>query len=35
MALSNVAIRNAKFSGKPLKRADEKGLYLLIQAAGR
>lgn len=35
MPLSDTAIRNAKSSEKPYKLSDEKGLYLLINAAGK
>lgn len=35
MALTDTAIRNAKPSAKPYKLADEKGLYLLVNAAGK
>ena len=34
MALSDTAIKNAKPDAKPIKLADEKGLYLLISPAG-
>lgn len=34
MALSDAAIKNAKPGTKPIKLADEKGLYLLISPAG-
>lgn len=34
MALSDLAIRTAKPAEKPRKLADEKGMYLLIQASG-
>jgi len=34
MALSDTAIKNAKPGTKPIKLADEKGLYLLISPAG-
>lgn len=34
MALTDVAIRNAKPKAKPYKLADEKGLYLLVTPAG-
>lgn len=34
MALSDTAIRRLKPSGKPIKQADEKGLFLLITPAG-
>lgn len=35
MPLSDTAIRNAKAKDKPYKMADEKGLYLLINQAGK
>ncbi|MFM2279971.1 MAG: hypothetical protein RLZZ444_2202 [Pseudomonadota bacterium] len=34
MALSDTAIRNLTHGDKPIKKADEKGLYLLIQPSG-
>lgn len=34
MALSDTAIRNLAHGDKPIKKADEKGLYLLIQPSG-
>jgi integrase len=34
MALTDTAIRNAKPGAKPIKLADEKGLFLLIQPSG-
>lgn len=33
--LSDTAVRNAKTAAKPYKMADEKGLYLLVNAAGK
>lgn len=35
MPLSDTSIRNAKASDKPFKMADEKGLYLLVNKAGK
>ncbi|RTL52420.1 MAG: DUF4102 domain-containing protein [Rhodocyclaceae bacterium] len=35
MPLSDIAIRTAKYSDKPVKLSDEKGLYLLINKAGK
>ena len=35
MALTDTAVRNAKPTGKPFKLADEKGLYLLVNATGK
>lgn len=35
MSLADTAIRNAKATDKPRKLADEKGLYLLINQAGK
>jgi integrase len=34
MALTSIAIRNAKPKAKPYKLADEKGLFLLVQPSG-
>lgn len=34
MALTDVAIRGAKHGAKPIKLADEKGLFLLLQPSG-
>lgn len=34
MALTDTAVRNARPAGKPRKRADEKGLYLLLAPSG-
>ena len=34
MALSDIAIRGAKHGLKPIKLADEKGLFLLLQPSG-
>lgn len=35
MPLTDTACRNAKAGEKPLKMADEKGLYLLVNKAGK
>jgi len=35
MPLTDTAIRNAKTKDKPYKMSDEKGLYLLINKAGK
>jgi hypothetical protein len=35
MALTNTGVRNAKAAEKPYKLADEKGLYLLVNNAGK
>lgn len=35
MALTDVAVRNAKFDTKPRKLQDEKSLYLLLNGAGK
>ena len=35
MPLTDTAIRNAKAKDKPYKLSDEKGLYLLINKAGK
>jgi integrase len=35
MPLTDTAVRNAKPGGKPFKLADEKGLYLLVNATGK
>ncbi|MGE0347701.1 tyrosine-type recombinase/integrase [Hydrogenophaga sp.] len=35
MALTDAACRNAKFEDRPKKLADERGLYLLVKAAGK
>jgi hypothetical protein len=35
MPLTNTALRNAKLKQKPYKLADERGLYLLVNAAGK
>lgn len=35
MPLSDPAIKKAKFEGKPKKLTDEKGLFLLVNAAGK
>lgn len=35
MPLSDTTIRNAKTKDKPYKLADEKGLYALINQAGK
>ena len=35
MPLSDQAIKKAKPTDKPYKMADEKGLYLLVNAAGK
>jgi hypothetical protein len=35
MPLTDVACRTAKPGEKPFKLADEKGLYLLVKAAGK
>lgn len=35
MALTDVAVRNAKPKEKPYKKADERGLYLLVKQAGK
>ena len=35
MALTDTAVRNAKPTDKPYKKADERGLYLLVKPAGR
>src|SRR5437660_1355034 len=35
MALTDVAVRNAKPKDKPYKLSDEKGLYLLVSQAGK
>jgi integrase len=35
MPLTDTAVRNAKHVGKPFKLADEKGLYLLVNATGK
>ena len=34
MALTDIMIRNAKHSAKPIKLADERGLFLLLQPSG-
>jgi hypothetical protein len=34
MALSNAAVRSTKPRQKPFKRADDRGLYLLVQTNG-
>jgi hypothetical protein len=34
MALTDTSIRNAKHGPKPIKLADEKGLFLLLQPSG-
>ena len=35
MPLTDTAIRNAKAKKKPYKLSDEKGLYLLVNKAGK
>jgi len=35
MALTDTAVRNAKAKDKPYKKADERGLYLLVKPAGK
>ena len=35
MSLTDTALRNAKAANKPFKLADEKGLYLLVNKAGK
>jgi integrase len=35
MSLTNLACRHAKADGKPIKLADDKGLYLLVNSSGR
>jgi len=35
MALTDTAIKNAKFEGKQFKITDEKGMYLLVNASGK
>lgn len=34
MALTDTMIRNAKHGAKPIKLADERGLFLLLQPSG-
>jgi hypothetical protein len=34
MALTDTMIRNAKHGPKPIKLADERGLFLLLQPSG-
>ena len=35
MALTDLAVRNAKFAGKPFRIADSESMYLLVNAAGK
>ncbi len=35
MALTDTVIRNAKYQGKQIKLSDEKGMYLLVNQAGK
>jgi hypothetical protein len=35
MALTDTIIRNAKYQGKQIKLSDEKGMYLLVNQAGK
>lgn len=35
MKLTDIAVKNLKFTGKPTKHADAKGLYMLVTAAGK
>jgi hypothetical protein len=35
MPLTDLACRRAKSDGKPVKLADDKGLYLLVKPSGR
>ena len=34
MSLSDIAIKNAKYTGTNYRLADDKGLYLLVKEAG-
>jgi len=35
MALTDTAIKKAKFENKQYKMSDEKGMYLLVQKSGK